>query len=93
MRSATTNDAVYRAKVSLACGAHGAPDPRDLVTQTDDGGRYKLAGKGSNPTDCSVKIEEARFIRQETKLSEDAFKKGNVSGKRLVLDSTLTPRK
>jgi hypothetical protein len=93
VRSATTNEPVYRAKVSLACGAHGAPDPRDMTTQTDDRGRYALAGKGSNPADCSVKIEEDRFIRQETKLSEGAFKKGNVGGRRLTLDSALTPRK
>jgi hypothetical protein len=93
VRSATTNDAVYRAKVSLACGAHGAPDARDMTTQTDDRGRYKLAGKGSNPADCSVKIDEERFIRQETKLSEGAFKKGSVGGHRLALDSALTPRK
>ncbi len=93
VKSATTNDAVFHAKVALVCGQHGLPDARDLITQTDDRGRFSFAGKGKTPSDCSVKIEEERFVRQETKLSEDAFRKGSANGKRLVLETSLSPRK
>ena len=91
VRSATSSEAVYHAKVALACGPHSLPDPRDMAMQTDERGRFAFSGKGKAPTDCSIKIEEERFVRQETKLSEDAFRKGN--GKRFVFDAVLTPRK
>lgn len=93
VKNATSSEAVFHAKVSLVCGQHGLPDARDLTTQTNDRGHFSFAGKGKIPADCSVKIEEERFSRHETKLSEDAFRKGSSNGKRFVLDTLLHPHK